>query len=191
MAAFEVNGRVMIEGCVHTSCSQSIRNGPEAELPEGTACGKSQKSRRRGRHTGSRHPSRTEPAGEPAALEAGYDGPEADDHGDHSGTGDRDPKLPIHRGPGSAQKRVGKAQAYEGQIDHCQKYMCHGPAPRSLRNIRPGSRPLIPVRRKTPAHGRSGAQLPYIPLKRALIPLWRPRPDGWWARPEEGCWSPG
>ena len=103
----------------------------------------------------------------------------------------RDPQIEKTGQGGGAQKRIGKAQAYERQIDHCQKYMCHGPAPKSLRNIRPGSRPLIPVHRKTPAHGRSGAQLPYIPLKHALIPLWRPRPDGWWARPEEGCWSPG
>ena len=53
------------------------------------------------------------------------------------------------------------------------------------------SRYLLQHPYRTQAHGTQVKYFPYIPLKHALIPLWRPRPDGWWARPEEGCWSPG
>ena len=121
VAAFIVQGHIIVQRGVHTAGTQAIRYSPQAELPELRA-GRKPKQR----HGGGGNAERCDPAGaelivEPVAGQAGHDGPDGDDHGHAARPGHARAELRIHAGPRRAQQRVRQAKADEGQIDDGQK----------------------------------------------------------------------
>ena len=117
VAAFVVQGHIIVQRGVHTAGAQAIRHSPQAKLPELRA-GRKPKQR----HGGGGDAERCDPAGaelivEPVAGQAGHDGPDGDDHGHAARPGHARAELRIHAGPRRAQQRVRQAQADERQID--------------------------------------------------------------------------
>ena len=125
VAAFIVQGHIIVQRGVHTAGTQAIRYSPQAKLPELRA-GRKPKQR----HGGGGDAERCDPAGaelivEPVAGQAGHDGPDGDDHGHAARPGHARAELRIHAGPRRAQQRVRQAQADERQIDDRQKQRYH------------------------------------------------------------------
>ena len=125
VAAFIVQGHIIVQRGVHTAGAQAIRHSPQAKLPELRA-GRKPKQR----HGGGGDAERCDPAGaelivKPVAGQAGHDGPDGDDHGHAARPGHARAELRIHAGPRRAQQRVRQAQADERQIDDRQKQRYH------------------------------------------------------------------
>ena len=121
MAAGIVKSHIVVQAGIHAAGTQSVGNGPETEHPEGATGGEAKEGGGCHGHADGGDLSGAQFAGEPVAQETGDDRPHGNDHGDHTGIGDGDGKLPVHHRPGRAQKGVRQAEADKGEIDDGKK----------------------------------------------------------------------
>ena len=121
VAAFVVQGHIIVQRGVDAARAEAIRDRPQAELPELGAGGKTEQCHSGCGDAERRDLARAQLAVEAVAGKAGDDRPDGDDHGHAARPGHARAELRIHAGPRRAQQRVRQAKADEGQIDDGQK----------------------------------------------------------------------
>ena len=121
VAAFIVQGHIIVQRGVHTARAEAIRDRPQAELPELGAGGKTEQCHSGCGDAERRDLARAQLAVEAVAGKAGDDRPGGDDHGHTARPRHARAKLGVHARPRRAQQRVWQAKADEGQIDDGQK----------------------------------------------------------------------
>ena len=124
--ALVVQRHVVIQGSVHASRAQPVGNRPQAELPEGIADGKSPQRHGGHGHADGRDLPRTQPPGQPVALQAGNDGSQRNNHGNDTGIGNRHIELGIYGRPRGTEQGIRQSQTDEGQINDDEQKLKHG-----------------------------------------------------------------
>lgn len=118
MAAFVMQRHIIVQRGIYASCPQTIRNRPQAQLPEGMADRKSIQGTCCHCHTDYRDSSGSQKPGHPVALQTGYHSTQRDNHGNRPGIGYRHSEFPVHGRPGRPQQGVRQSQTDKGQIDN-------------------------------------------------------------------------
>ena len=129
VAAFVMQGNVVVQGGIHAARAQAVGNSPQAEHPELAGDRETEQRRSGHAHAEGGHPARAQRPGEPVAVQAGNDGAQRDDHGQDTRVGEGDAQLGVHGGPCRPQQRIRQAKADKGQVNNWQQKLCHRKEP--------------------------------------------------------------
>ena len=113
VVAFIVQRHIIVQCRVYTAGTQTVRDGPQPQRPEGITGRKAKEGCCGQGHTDGGDFAGTEAPGQPVAQQAGYHGTCGNGDENNAGSGYRNPKLGIDRGPGGTQQGVRQAKADE------------------------------------------------------------------------------